>query len=135
MKISVTSSPDREIIQAVRPHGTAHSYHAVRLRHIAEFGGLCLGKEFALSGRIAEQPRAGVAEKPRYCRSWPGRAAVLDVFELAEMCVVFTSGTALFGPIDCVVWMCAHGGIVPMVAELVDGELRVRLRGLATARA
>jgi tRNA-specific 2-thiouridylase len=64
-----------------------------------------------------------------------GGAADLEVMALTGKSPVFTSGTALSGPVDCAVQVRAHGGPVGAVAELVGDELRVRLaeplRGVA----
>jgi tRNA-specific 2-thiouridylase len=57
-----------------------------------------------------------------------GAAADLDVWALTGGRPVFTSGVAPSGPVECEVQVRAHGGIAGAAAELVGGELRVRLR-------
>lgn len=57
-----------------------------------------------------------------------GASADLNVQVLTGRSPIFTSGTAFVGPIECEVQVRAHGGIAPAVAELVDGELQVRVR-------
>ncbi|MGI9162334.1 MAG: tRNA 2-thiouridine(34) synthase MnmA [Mycobacterium sp.] len=52
----------------------------------------------------------------------------LDVWSLTGRDPVFTSGTSPAGPLECEVQVRAHGGVVPAVAELRDGELQVHLR-------
>jgi tRNA-specific 2-thiouridylase len=57
-----------------------------------------------------------------------GEAADLDVHELVGRAPVFTSGAAPSGPLECSVQVRAHGEIASAVAEVVDGEIVVRLR-------
>jgi tRNA-specific 2-thiouridylase len=57
-----------------------------------------------------------------------GEAADLDVHELVGRAPVFTSGAAPPGSVECAVQVRAHGEIASAVAELVDGEIFVRLR-------
>ncbi len=57
-----------------------------------------------------------------------GEAADLDVHELIGRAPVFTSEAAPSGPIECAVQVRAHGEMVGVIAELIDGKLVVRLR-------
>jgi tRNA-specific 2-thiouridylase len=57
-----------------------------------------------------------------------GEAADLDVHELVGRAPVFTSGATPSGSVECAVQVRAHGEIASAVAELVDGEIFVRLR-------
>jgi tRNA-specific 2-thiouridylase len=57
-----------------------------------------------------------------------GEAADLDVHELVGRAPVFTSGATPPGLLECAVQVRAHGEIASAVAELVDGEIVVRLR-------
>lgn len=57
-----------------------------------------------------------------------GSASDLDVWGLTATKPVFTSGTAPSGPVECAVQVRAHGETADAVVELVDDELRVRLR-------
>ncbi|MGZ4582782.1 MAG: tRNA 2-thiouridine(34) synthase MnmA [Mycobacterium sp.] len=57
-----------------------------------------------------------------------GEAAELDVHGLVGDSPVFTGGVVPAGPVECAVQVRAHGEMVGAVAELVDGELVVRLR-------
>ncbi|MBS4726987.1 tRNA 2-thiouridine(34) synthase MnmA [Mycobacterium sp. SM1] len=57
-----------------------------------------------------------------------GAASELAVWALTGRAPVFTSGTAPSGPVECQVQVRAHGETVGAIAELVDGELVVRLR-------
>ncbi|MGW0158049.1 tRNA 2-thiouridine(34) synthase MnmA [Mycobacterium sp. NPDC003323] len=64
-----------------------------------------------------------------------GAAEDLDVRELTGDKPVFTSGTALSGPVEGVVQVRAHGGLAAAVVRVVDGklvaDLREPLRGVA----
>lgn len=57
-----------------------------------------------------------------------GDVAELEVRELTGRAAVFTSGVTPSGPIECAVQVRAHGETADAVAELVGGELVVRLR-------
>ena len=57
-----------------------------------------------------------------------GEAADLDVRALTGREPVFTAGTSPSGPVECAVQVRAHGETADAVAELVGGELSVRLR-------
>ncbi|MCV7194841.1 tRNA 2-thiouridine(34) synthase MnmA [Mycolicibacterium brumae] len=67
-----------------------------------------------------------------------GGLADLEVTELTGAEPVFTSGSAFTGPVEGQVQVRAHGGIADVVAEVVDGALRMRLRsplrGVATGQ-
>lgn len=64
-----------------------------------------------------------------------GDVADLEVWGLRGRAPVFPAGTVPAGPLECVVQVRAHGETVGAVAELVGGELVVRLcaplRGVA----
>jgi tRNA-specific 2-thiouridylase len=64
-----------------------------------------------------------------------GAAEDLDVWTLLGRRPVFTSGAAPTAPVDCEVQVRAHGEAVPATADVVDGELVVRMnsavRGVA----
>ena len=68
-----------------------------------------------------------------------GSVEDLEVWTLTGQRPVFTAGRAFDGPVDCAVQVRAHGETVCATAELVDGELVVRLhsalRGVATGQA
>ena len=61
-----------------------------------------------------------------------GGAEDLDVWSVLGRDPVFTSGSVArgehWGPIECEIQVRAHGGIVPAIAEFVDGRLQVALR-------
>ncbi|MFZ1175162.1 MAG: tRNA 2-thiouridine(34) synthase MnmA, partial [Mycobacterium sp.] len=57
-----------------------------------------------------------------------GEADDLDVHELVGRAPIFTGGVAPCGPVECAVQVRAHGEMVSAVAELIGGELVVRLR-------
>ncbi|WP_166904029.1 tRNA 2-thiouridine(34) synthase MnmA [Mycobacterium sp. DL440] len=57
-----------------------------------------------------------------------GAVEDLELWELTGDKPVFTSGTALQGPVECQIQVRAHGGIADAVAELCDGRLVVSLR-------
>ncbi|MDI3314221.1 MAG: tRNA 2-thiouridine(34) synthase MnmA [Mycobacterium sp.] len=57
-----------------------------------------------------------------------GAASELAVWALTGRAPVFTAGTPPPGPVDCLVQVRAHGEAVGARAELVGGELVVRLR-------
>lgn len=57
-----------------------------------------------------------------------GDAADLDVRALAGRSPIFTGGVPPSGPLECAVQVRAHGEMASAVAELVGGELVVRLR-------
>jgi tRNA-specific 2-thiouridylase len=57
-----------------------------------------------------------------------GDAADLDVHAMVGRSPVFTGGAAPQGPVECAVQVRAHGEMVGAVAELIGGELVVRLR-------
>jgi tRNA-specific 2-thiouridylase len=74
--------------------------------------------------------------RPRYVTSIDARTATvtvgsaddLDVWALTGERPVFTSGHAPDGPVECMVQVRAHGGVVDAVAELVGDQLEARLR-------
>ena len=57
-----------------------------------------------------------------------GEADDLDVHELVGRAPIFAAGLAPCGPVECAVQVRAHGEMVSAVAELISGELVVRLR-------
>jgi tRNA-specific 2-thiouridylase len=57
-----------------------------------------------------------------------GEAADLEIREMVGRAPVFTSGVAPTGPLECAVQVRAHGEAADAIAELVNGELVVRLR-------
>ncbi|HWC78929.1 MAG TPA: tRNA 2-thiouridine(34) synthase MnmA [Pseudonocardiaceae bacterium] len=56
-----------------------------------------------------------------------GSAEQLAVTRIVGKSPVWPTGSWPAGPVDCTVQVRAHGGIGPAVAEVVDGELAVRL--------
>jgi tRNA-specific 2-thiouridylase len=67
-----------------------------------------------------------------------GDVSELEVWGLVGERPVFTSGTPLEGPVECVVQVRAHGGIADAVAEVRDGRLvatlRTALQGVAAGQ-
>ncbi|WP_459973014.1 tRNA 2-thiouridine(34) synthase MnmA [Mycobacterium sp. MUNTM1] len=57
-----------------------------------------------------------------------GEAADLEIREIVGRTPIFTSGVTPTGPVECAVQVRAHGETADAIAELVDGELVVRLR-------
>lgn len=57
-----------------------------------------------------------------------GEAADLEIREMVGRTPIFTSGVTPTGPVECAVQVRAHGETADAIAELVDGELVVRLR-------
>ncbi|MET9634174.1 tRNA 2-thiouridine(34) synthase MnmA [Lentzea sp. NPDC006480] len=72
--------------------------------------------------------------RPRYVLALEPVSGNVRVGSVEKLAVTGISASApiahveLDGPVECVAQVRAHGGTVPAVAELVDGELRVQLR-------
>ncbi|NLG55121.1 MAG: tRNA 2-thiouridine(34) synthase MnmA [Rhodococcus sp.] len=57
-----------------------------------------------------------------------GSAEDLNVWSIEARDAIWTSGQAPIGPIECIVQVRAHGGIVPAVAEAVGTGISIALR-------
>src|SRR6185312_11104389 len=57
-----------------------------------------------------------------------GDVADLEVWEVTGERAVFPSGAAPAGPVECMVQVRAHGGVVDAVADADDNRIAARLR-------
>ncbi len=90
-------------------------------------------KGLGLRGPAADgKPRYVTAIEPDTGTVRVGSAERLQVWSIEAERAVWTSGTTLSGPIECVVQVRAHGGTADAVAEAVDGGLVARLRAPLT---
>ncbi|CAJ1584153.1 tRNA 2-thiouridine(34) synthase MnmA [[Mycobacterium] wendilense] len=121
----------------------------VRPGAVVDAGGAVLAEHDGVHGfTIGQRKGLGIAGPgpdgaPRYVTEIDadsgtvrvGSVEDLDVVGLTGERPVFTSGNPLAGLVECEVQVRAHGGLAPGVAEVVDGELRMRLhtplRGVA----
>jgi tRNA-specific 2-thiouridylase len=143
--LAVAEKPDSHDICFI-PSGDTKAFLGARIGvrrgSVVDAGGAVLAEHDGVHGfTIGQRKGLGIAGpgpdgQPRYVTGIDaetgtvrvGSAADLEVFALAGERPVFTSGSALSGPIECEVQVRAHGGIAPARAEFVDGELRVELR-------
>jgi tRNA-specific 2-thiouridylase len=143
--LMVADKPDSHDICFI-PSGDTQAFLGARIGvrrgSVVDSSGAVLAEHDGVHGfTIGQRKGLGIAGpgpdgRPRYVTSIDaetgtvhvGDAAELEVWELTGVDPVFTSGTAPAGPVECEVQVRAHGGIAPVVAELVDGRLQVRLR-------
>jgi tRNA-specific 2-thiouridylase len=143
--LAVADKPDSHDICFI-PSGDTRAFLGakigVRRGAVVDAGGAVLAEHDGVHGfTIGQRKGLGIAGpgpdgQPRYVTEIDaatgtvrvGSAADLEVWSLTGQRPVFTSGVALSGPLDCEVQVRAHGGIAPVVAELVEGELRLQLR-------
>jgi tRNA-specific 2-thiouridylase len=143
--LMVADKPDSHDICFI-PSGNTQAFLGARIGvrrgSVVDSSGAVLAEHDGVHGfTIGQRKGLGIAGpgpdgRPRYVTSIDaetgtvhvGDAAELEVWQLTGVDPVFTSGTAPTGPVECEVQVRAHGGIAPVVAELVDGRLQVRLR-------
>jgi tRNA-specific 2-thiouridylase len=143
--LAVAEKPDSHDICFI-PSGDTRAFLGVRIGvrrgAVVDAGGTVLAEHDGVHGfTVGQRKGLGIAGpgpdgRPRYVTAIDadtatvhvGAAADLDVWALTGGRPVFTSGVAPSGPVECEVQVRAHGGIAGAVAELVGGELRVRLR-------
>ncbi len=143
--LAVASKPDSHDICFI-PSGDTRAFLGahigVRRGAVVDADGAVLAEHDGVHGfTIGQRKGLGIAGPgpdglPRYVTEIDadtatvrvGEKADLDVNELVGRAPVFTSGVAPSGPIECAVQVRAHGEIVGAVAELVNGEVVVRLR-------
>jgi tRNA-specific 2-thiouridylase len=150
--LAVADKPDSHDICFI-PSGDTQAFLGARIGvrrgAVVDAGGTVLAEHDGVHGfTIGQRKGLGVAGpgpdgQPRYVTAIDadtatvhvGHVADLDVWTLTGQRPVFTSGIPLSGPVECNVQVRAHGGIAAAVAELVGGELIVRLgvplRGVA----
>ncbi|WP_186290532.1 tRNA 2-thiouridine(34) synthase MnmA [Gordonia zhaorongruii] len=130
----------------VRPGAVVDSSTGEKLADHEGVHGFTIGQRKGLG---VEAPAADGA--PRYVTGIDpdsgtvtvGTASDLEVRGITANKVVWTSGQAPDGPVDCVVQVRAHGGLAPAVATPVDGadgpgiriDLGEPLRGVARGQA
>jgi tRNA-uridine 2-sulfurtransferase len=114
----------------------------VRRGAVVDSAGRVLAEHDGVHGfTIGQRKGLGIAGpgsdgRPRYVTAIDAATRTVTVGDADGLAVrwltgerpVFTSGTAVGGPIECVVQVRAHGGIAEAVAELDGGTLRARLR-------
>jgi tRNA-specific 2-thiouridylase len=150
--LAVADKPDSHDICFI-PSGDTRAFLGARIGirpgAVVDTGGTVLAEHDGVHGfTIGQRKGLGIAGPgpdgaPRYVTGIDadtgtvrvGTAAELDITTLKGEKPVFTSGTAPTGPVECVVQVRAHGGVVDAVVELRDGqlhaELRTPLRGVA----
>jgi tRNA-specific 2-thiouridylase len=143
--LAVAGKPDSHDICFI-PSGDTQVFLAekigVRRGAVVDASGAVLAEHDGVHGfTIGQRKGLGIAGpgpegRPRYVTAIDARtatvtvggAADLDVWHVSGRRPVFTSGVAPAGPIECVLQVRAHGGVVDAVAELVGGRLEARLR-------
>jgi tRNA-specific 2-thiouridylase len=143
--LAVADKPDSHDICFI-PSGDTRAFLGARIGvrrgAVVDAGGTVLAEHDGVHGfTIGQRKGLGIAGpgpdgQPRYVTAIDadtatvhvGAAADLEVWELTGDRPVFTAGVAPSGPVECEVQVRAHGGIAAAVAELADGQLRVRLR-------
>jgi tRNA-specific 2-thiouridylase len=150
--MAVAAKPDSHDICFI-PSGDTRAFLGARIGVrrgvVVDAAGAVLAEHDGVHGfTIGQRKGLGIAGpgpdgRPRYVTAIDadtatvrvGAAEDLDVWILRGRRPVFTSGEAPTGPVDCEVQVRAHGEAVPATADLVDGELVVRLnsalRGVA----
>ncbi|CAN5566584.1 tRNA 2-thiouridine(34) synthase MnmA [soil metagenome] len=141
----VADKPDSHDICFI-PTGNTQAFLGARIGvrrgAVVDSSGAVLAEHDGVHGfTVGQRKGLGIAGpgpdgQPRYVTSIDadsgtvhvGTAADLEIWELAGVRPVFTSGTALSGPVECEVQVRAHGGIAPAVAEVVDDVFQLRLR-------
>jgi tRNA-specific 2-thiouridylase len=143
--LAVADKPDSHDICFI-PSGDTQVFLAekigVRRGAVVDASGAVLAEHDGVYGfTIGQRKGLGIAGpgpdgRPRYVTAIDARtatvtvggAADLDVWHVSGQRPVFTSGVAPPGPVECVLQVRAHGGVVDAVAELVRGRLEARLR-------
>ncbi|MHA3022730.1 tRNA 2-thiouridine(34) synthase MnmA [Mycobacterium sp. BMJ-28] len=143
--LAVADKPDSHDICFI-PSGDTQAFLGakigIRPGAVVDTGGTVLAEHDGVHGfTIGQRKGLGIAGPgpdgaPRYVTGIDaesgtvrvGPAAELDVWTLRGEKPVFTSGTAFTGPVECVLQVRAHGGLVDAVVELRDGELHAELR-------
>ncbi|MEN4479257.1 tRNA 2-thiouridine(34) synthase MnmA [Mycolicibacterium cosmeticum] len=150
--LAVAEKPDSHDICFI-PSGDTRAFLGARIGvrpgAVVDTGGTVLAEHDGVHGfTIGQRKGLGIAGPgpdgaPRYVTGIDadtgtvrvGPAAELDITELRGEKPVFTAGSAPTGPVECVVQVRAHGGVVDAVVELRDGQLhadlRTPLRGVA----
>ncbi|WAC90026.1 tRNA 2-thiouridine(34) synthase MnmA [Mycobacterium sp. Aquia_213] len=143
--LAVADKPDSHDICFI-PSGDTRAFLgeriAVRRGNVVSADGAVLANHDGVHGfTIGQRKGLGIAGPgpdglPRYVTAIDadtatvhvGSAADLEVHALTGRDPVFTAGAAPEGPIECAVQVRAHGETASAVAELIRGELCVRLR-------
>ncbi|WP_197380828.1 tRNA 2-thiouridine(34) synthase MnmA [Mycolicibacterium mengxianglii] len=143
--LTVADKPDSHDICFI-PSGNTQAFLGARIGvrkgAVVDSSGTVLAEHDGVHGfTVGQRKGLGIAGpgpdgQPRYVTSIDaqtgtvhvGDAAELEVWELLGTQPVFTSGMPLSGPVECEVQVRAHGGLAPVVAEVVDGAIHVRLR-------
>lgn len=150
--LAVAEKPDSHDICFI-PSGDTRAFLGARIGvrpgAVVDTGGTVLAEHDGVHGfTIGQRKGLGIAGPgpdgaPRYVTGIDadtgtvrvGPAAELDITALRGEKPVFTAGSAPTGPVECVVQVRAHGGVVDAVVELRDGQLhadlRTPLRGVA----
>ncbi|MBI3223561.1 MAG: tRNA 2-thiouridine(34) synthase MnmA [Mycolicibacterium cosmeticum] len=143
--LAVADKPDSHDICFI-PSGDTQAFLGakigIRPGAVVDAGGVVLAEHDGVHGfTIGQRKGLGIAGPgpdgaPRYVTGIDaetgtvrvGAAIDLEVSTLRGEKPVFTSGTAFDGPVECVLQVRAHGGLVEAVVELRDGELHAELR-------
>lgn len=143
--LAVAAKPDSHDICFI-PSGDTQAFLGARIGvrrgSVIDAGGAVLAEHDGVHGfTIGQRKGLGIAGpgpdgRPRYVTGIDaetgtvrvGAVEDLDVWELTGVRPVFTAGAPFAKPVECEVQVRAHGETVPAVAELIDGELGVRLR-------
>ncbi len=143
--LAVAGKPDSHDICFI-PSGDTRAFLGARIGvrpgTVIDSGGAVLAEHDGVHGfTIGQRKGLGIAGpgpdgRPRYVTAIHAESGTvrvgpvedLDVWTLTGQRSVFTSGKSFAGPVECEVQVRAHGEAVPAVAELIDGQLVVRLR-------
>ncbi|MCX2712595.1 tRNA 2-thiouridine(34) synthase MnmA [Mycolicibacterium sp. J2] len=143
--LATADKPDSHDICFI-PSGDTRAFLGARIGirpgAVVDTGGTVLAEHDGVHGfTIGQRKGLGIAGPgpdgaPRYVTGIDadtgtvrvGPAAELDITTLRGEKPVFTSGSAPTGPVECVVQVRAHGGVVDAVVELRDGQLHAALR-------
>ncbi|MCV7357328.1 tRNA 2-thiouridine(34) synthase MnmA [Mycolicibacterium fluoranthenivorans] len=153
--LAVADKPDSHDICFI-PSGDTQAFLGakigIRPGAVVDAGGAVLAEHDGVHGfTIGQRKGLGIAGPgpdgaPRYVTGIDaasgtvrvGPATDLDISTLRGEKPVFTSGTPFVGPVECVLQVRAHGGLVDAVVEVRDGELhadlRTPLRGVAAGQ-
>lgn len=153
--LAVADKPDSHDICFI-PSGDTQAFLGakigIRPGAVVDAGGAVLAEHDGVHGfTIGQRKGLGIAGPgpdgaPRYVTGIDaasgtvrvGPATDLDISTLRGEKPVFTSGTAFVGPVECVLQVRAHGGLVDAVVEVRDGalhaDLRTPLRGVAAGQ-
>jgi tRNA-specific 2-thiouridylase len=143
--LAVAEKPDSHDICFI-PSGDTRAFLGARIGvrrgSVVDQGGTVLATHDGVHGfTVGQRKGLGIAGpgpdgRPRYVTAIDaesgnvhvGAAADLEVRHLTGREPVFTAGMAPTGPVECAIQVRAHGETVDAIAELVSGELAVRLR-------